>query len=86
MHAGHSPQTILLLDGPLSVSGPTKRQRLVSDMASDLIRFDAFRSEDEAIRSLYGTGRYQTFDIMALIDDARQVAMCEVVAREMGEA
>lgn len=69
-------------------SGPmpfTSRQDLVVAMAADLVFYDAFRSETDAIRSLYGTRRYNMGYIMLCIDDARQLAFQTVVAREMSD-
>lgn len=78
---------ILLLDGPISVSGAlSRRQRLVSDMAQVLLQYEAFRNEDDAFRTLFNRKKWSTFDIMACVDDARQVGFQEVVYREMGES
>ncbi|MBN9007285.1 MAG: hypothetical protein J0H40_17950 [Rhizobiales bacterium] len=64
------------------VTSPTvDRAETVKTMASDLLRFDSFRTESDAIRSLFG--HYPMFAIAALVDDARQVAMQETVAMEM---
>jgi len=71
-----------LIDGPLVCAG--SRRELVERMAADLIRFEAFADEREAIRSLYGAG-YLMVDIVMLIDDARQVAQTEVVAEAMSQ-
>lgn len=77
-------ETILLLDGPISVSGAlSRRQRLVSDMAQVLLKYDAFRSEALAMNTLFG--RWSTFDVLACLDDARQVAMQETVAEAMAD-
>ena len=51
-------------------------------MASDLIRFDAFANEQDAMRALLARD-YRPFDVFVLLDDVRQVAMQEIVAREM---
>lgn len=78
---------ILLLDGPIwPGTPPSKRQRLVSDMAQDLLKFDSFRNEADAWRSLIFSGRYKSFDVMVAIDDARQLAMQETVAKEMASS
>jgi hypothetical protein len=61
-----------------------RRIGLVARMAADLVRFEAHGSEPDAIRSLFGAG-YPMADIVMLVDDARQVAMQEVVAREMAK-
>lgn len=62
----------------------TPRKALVERMASDLIRFGAVANEQDSIRSLFGNG-YSMVDLVMCIDDARQVAMQEIVAREMGK-
>jgi AmiR/NasT family two-component response regulator len=59
------------------------RQAKVERMAQDLIRFDAFRDERDAIRALTWCGRYNVYDVLVLVDDVRQRAMQETVAREM---
>jgi len=83
----HPPtETILLLDGPISVSGAlSRRQRLVSDMAQALLKYDAFRNEADAMRCLLVQRRWSTFDVLACLDDARQVAMQEMVAEAMAD-
>lgn len=79
-------QPILLFDGPLwPGTPPSKRQRLVSDMAGDLLKFDSFRTEADAWASLVYSGKYKAFDLMVAIDDARQLAMQETVAKEMSD-
>lgn len=85
----HSPPTttILLLEGPLSIAaGLSKRQRLVSDMAQALLKYDAFRNEADAFWTLQNREMWSTYDIIVCIDDARQVAMQEIVAKEMSES
>lgn len=61
------------------------RAALKAQMAQDLIRFDAVANESDAIRSLYGTGRYAMADIVMLIDDVRALAFQEIVAAEMSK-
>jgi len=73
---------IRLLDGPLVDS----RRDLIERMAADLVRYEAHGNEPDAIRSLYGTRRYQMVDIVMLVDEARQVAMQEIVAAEMAKS
>lgn len=73
---------IKLIDGALIDKMP--RKELVEKMARDLIRFDAVANERDSIRSLFGHG-YSMIDLVMLIDDARQVAQQEIVAREMGK-
>lgn len=72
-----------LIDGSL-VPLRQYHQDLTQRMADDLVRFNAFSNEQDSIRSLYGTRQYKMVDIMALIDDARQIAMQSVVAKEIG--
>lgn len=76
---------IRLVDGPL-VDNHTRRKDLVTRMAKDLIRFDAVADERDAIRALAWCGSYGTLDVVLLVDDARQVAMQEIVAAEMGKS
>lgn len=59
-----------------------RRTTLVPKMAADLVKFGTYGSERDAIRSLFGNG-YAMTDIVMLIDDARQAAQQEIVAREM---
>jgi len=66
-----------LIDGPL-----VSRADMVERMAKDLVRFDSFRNQADAIRSLHGAGHSMVYAVM-MIDDIRQAAMQIVVAREM---
>jgi len=75
---------IRLLDAPL-IDARTRRRALVARMAQDLVRYDAHANEADAIRSLYGAG-YPMADIVMLVDDARQVAVQEIVAKEMSKS
>ena len=68
------------IDGPLAIAG--ERLARVEKMADALIAFETYGDEQEAVRSLYGNG-YRMIEICLLLDDARQVAMQRVVAREM---
>lgn len=61
------------------------RAALIEAIAKDLIRYDALACEQDSIRSLFGRG-YPMVDIVMLLDDARQVAMQEIVAKEMSES
>jgi hypothetical protein len=70
-----------LIDGPLATHGES-RDELVKRMAADLVTYDAFRNEADAIRSLMARG-YPSFAVARFVDDARQVAMQGVVAAEM---
>jgi AmiR/NasT family two-component response regulator len=74
----------VLIDGPV-IDSTIKRKAKVEQMAKDLVRYDAFHNEADAIRSLFGRG-YGMADIVMLVDDARQVAMQDVVAREMAKS
>jgi len=71
---------VRLIDGPLV---DTRRAELVTRMANDLVAAGTAGDEREAIRSLFG--KYAIADIMVLIDDARQAAQQEIVAREMSK-
>jgi hypothetical protein len=71
---------IRLIDGPLV---DTRRAELVTRMANDLVAAGTAGDERDAIRTLFG--KYAISDIMMLIDDARQAAAQEIVAREMGK-
>ena len=78
----------LLLDGPLMPGrGLTKRERIVSEMADYLLKYDAWRTEMDATLSLYanGKGPFSLFEVMMYRDDARQVAAQETVAKIMSE-
>lgn len=74
---------VRLIDGPLT-DARSRRTALVQRMAKDLVRYDAAQNEADAIRSLFGRG-YTMTDIVMLVDDARQVAMQEIVAAEMAK-
>lgn len=78
----------LLLDGPLAPGrGLTKKQRLISEMADWLLKYEAWRTEGDATLSLYanGKGPFSLFEVMLYRDDARQVAAQEMVAKIMSE-
>jgi hypothetical protein len=62
---------------------PVSRQALIDAMAADLVRFEAHACEADAIRALYGCRSYTIFDIMVLVDDARQTAVQTIIGREM---
>lgn len=70
---------IRLIDGPVV---DTRRTELVMRMAKDLVDNDAMGSERDAIRLLAFKG-YRASCILMLVEDARQVAVQSVVAREM---
>lgn len=69
---------IRLIDGPLIY---TRRNETVARMAQALVAEDAFHSEQDAIRLLMHKG-FPPVQVFNLIDDARQLAMQHVVARE----
>ena len=69
-----------LIDGAL----PTQsKSEIVAEMAAILVGADAFQTEAGALRVLMDTRAYPAFELMLHIDDARQLAAQEVVAREM---
>jgi hypothetical protein len=70
-----------LIDGPL-LDPAIRGKDVAIRMAKDLIAYDAFRVEADAIRSLMNRG-YSPFDVLRYVDDARQVAMQDIVAREI---
>lgn len=72
--------TFPLRDGPLA--GKT-REEVVAAMGADLVRFDAWRNEADAIRALMWRGVYSSWEIMRELDNARQAAMQSVVAKQM---
>ena len=74
--------SLFLIDGGLTQQ-PLSRSQVAALMAADLVRLDAWRSEADAIRALMALKLYSTFEIMTCVDDARQAAAQEIVAREM---
>jgi hypothetical protein len=72
-----------LVDGPLADT-QSPRDAIVEKMANDLVRAGNPGNERDAMRTLRDQGYYAA-DIIMCIDDARQVAMQGVVAREMSE-
>ncbi len=74
--------SLRLIDGPLVLIGRAEKVNL---MAADLVRFDAFQNEGSACRTLRNQG-YSAFDVLTMLDDARQVAMQSVVAAEMAQS
>lgn len=73
-----------LLDGPLMLA-PERRAAMVETMARELYDALLFADRGDSIRFLLGRG-YPAIDIMLLVDDARQAAVQEIVAKEMGDA
>lgn len=80
-----NPTTAILraIDGPL-VDAAALRADVVARMAKDLVKYEAYGVETDAIRSLMNRG-YSPYHVLRWVDDARQVAMQEIVAREMSE-
>ena len=70
-----------LIDGPLSAPHEG-REGLVRRMAERLVTYDVFANEGDAMRCLMMKG-FSPFEVIRFVDDARQVAMQDVVAREM---
>jgi hypothetical protein len=67
---------LYLVDRPSDA--PTKRQRLIMDMAQHLLAHDAFHNAEDATASLR-SGGFRLFDVMAGLDDARQAAFQQIV-------
>ena len=62
-----------------------ERDNMVCAMAGALIKYDAFRDPNDAIRCLMAKG-YSPFLVLRFADDAMQVAQQEaIVAREMSQ-
>lgn len=65
------------------------RSETVAAMAADLVRLDAWRNHADAMRALLwqrdasNRPRYCSFEVSRFIDDARQAAMQDVVAKVM---
>ena len=72
-----------LIDGPLLLA-PERRAMLIEHMAADLLETGNFVDRRASEQQLYRDG-YLALDVMILVDDARQVAMQEIVAKEMSE-
>lgn len=62
-----------------------RRKDLTERMAADIVKYESWRTEQDAIRSLFGRG-YAMADIVMLVDEARTLAFQEVVAKEMGQS
>ena len=79
-------QPFFLRDGAVAHPSVTRRD-VVERMARDLVKFDAFNNEADAIRSLMWSRRYSPYDVVVLVDDARQAAYqqtIDIMATEMG--
>lgn len=70
-----------LIDAPL-MDNQTRIRMMVERMARDLVAADAFHEPKEAMRALM-LARYPAFVVLRLVDNARQLAMQEIVAAEM---
>lgn len=73
-----------LIDGSL-IDYRARRKALIERMAQDLVRYEAYQNEADAIRSLFGRG-YTMADIVMLVDDARALAFQDIVAKEMSRS
>jgi hypothetical protein len=74
---------LILLESPL-VDTQSLRHALIERMANDLLAAGVIDSEAASMRTLRRLG-YTAADIIMCIDDARQVAMQDIVAREMAK-
>lgn len=76
-----------LIDGALYSDTRLRRLELVERMADDLVKWDAWRNEHDAFRSLIWSNRYpSSMEVSCCLDDARQLAAQIVVAKEMSES
>ena len=73
-----------LPDAPLIISETARQERIhkVADMAADLLFNNAYADIGDAIMVLLSCG-HPTFEVHALVAEARQIAMEHVVAMEM---
>jgi uncharacterized membrane protein len=71
--------SLRLIDGPLVLVDQTE---VVKRMGAQLMTDDAFRNRTDAMLSLRRAG-FDTLEIVLNLDDARQVAVQTIVAREM---
>ena len=69
------------IEGPL-MDNATRIRLMVERMARVLVERDAFRDQKAAMKALVLAG-YPAFLVLRKIDDARQLAMQEIVAAEM---
>lgn len=82
--------THALIDGPICAPHQS-REDTVKRMAQRLVKYDAFRNEGDAIRTLMARApleqeSFSPFDVLRFVDDARQVAMQDVVASLMRDS
>jgi len=75
--------SLYLIDGPLMLA-PERRAAKVESMAVLLRLTNSYADRGEAVRLLMAYS-FSTLEIMLLVDDARQVAVQEAVAREMAK-
>lgn len=78
------PAEFRWLEGPIVIKPATYRAQLVECMARALVEAGTAHDEREAIRYLFGNG-FAMADIVMVLDDARQAAIQDVVAREMSK-
>lgn len=76
---------LFLINGGLANTETRSRTAVVEMMADDLVEFDAYAVEADAIRALVFWGRYTTLEVMHCLPDARRAAMQRAVAREMSK-
>lgn len=72
-----------LLDGPLMTT-TERRQAVLVRMAATLTRLEAYLCDDDARRVLLREG-YPGLDVGLLYQEARALAMQDVVAREISQ-
>ena len=71
-----------LLEAPL-MACQQGRLALVERMANVLLMQGAYGSREDAVQALFWNGDFRSFEVARFVDDARQVAVQEMVAREM---
>lgn len=74
-----------LVEAPL-MSTQQPKVALVERMANVLLMQGAYGSREDAVQALFWAGDFRSFEVARFVDDARQVAVQEMVAREMGES
>jgi hypothetical protein len=72
-----------LIDGPL-MTAPERREAMTERMAIILSAHQVYADRAASVHVLRAEG-FPMIDVHLMVDDARQVAMQEVVAREMME-
>jgi hypothetical protein len=76
-------QKCYLLDGPL-ILAPERKQEMAEEMAALLLDANAYLDRGDAIRLLRAAD-YNALNVMLCVDDARHLAMQEIIAKEMSE-